>query len=205
MLVVGLTGGIGSGKSTVASIFEEFGVEVIDADRLAREVVEPGTTALRKIAERFGNELIDSDGKLKRSKLREIVFDDPIQKTWIEKLLHPLVTELVKSRLLSCASEYCILASPLLLETEQHQIVDRVLVVDVSEQAQLQRTLQRDESNESLIKSIIASQLSRNDRLQRADDIIDNENDIGDLRTKVAGVHKQYMELARTGNELDEY
>ena len=200
MLVVGLTGGIGSGKSTVASIFEEFGVEVIDADRLAREVVEPGTTALRKIAERFGNELIDSNGKLKRSKLREFVFDDPVQKTWIEKLLHPLVTELVKSRLPSCASEYCILVSPLLLETEQHQFVDRVLVVDVSEQAQLQRTLQRDESNESLIKSIIASQLSRNDRLQRADDIIDNENDIGDLRTKVADVHKQYMELARTGN-----
>jgi len=201
---VGLTGGIGSGKSTVASLFEELGIEVVDADLLAREVVEPGTMALRKIAERFGNELIDSDGKLKRSKLREIVFDDPEQKAWLEELLHPPIAELVRSRLASCRSEYCILASPLLLETDQHKFVDRVLVVDVSEQTQLQRTLQRDDSDETLINSIIASQLSRHDRLQRADDIIDNDNDIEDLRTKVAAVHNQYLEFAQAGDESNE-
>ena len=204
MLVIGLTGGIGSGKSTVATLFEELGIEVIDADSLARKVVEPGTMALVKIAERFGNELIDSDGRLKRSEMREIVFNDPQQKAWIEKLLHPLINELMKSRLASCTSEYCLLESPLLLETDQHELVDRVLVVDVSEQVQLQRTLQRDDSDESVIKSIIAAQLGRNERLHRADDIIDNENGIDDLKTRVAELHYQYLEFAQTGDAWNE-
>ena len=111
----------------------------------------------------------------------------------------------MKSRLASCASEYCLLESPLLLETDQHKLVDRVLVVDVSEPTQLQRTLQRDGSDESVIRSIIASQLGRNERLQRADDIIDNENGIDDLKTRVAEVHNQYLEFANTGDGQNEH
>lgn len=205
MLIVGLTGGIGSGKSTVACFFEELGIEVVDADLLAREVVEPGTTALGKITERFGTDLNDSNGKLKRSKLREIIFDDPEQKAWLEELLHPLIAELTKSRLAACTSAYCILASPLLLETEQHKFTDRILVIDVSEQTQLQRTSQRDGSDASLIESIIASQLGRRERLQRADDIIDNDNDIDGLRTRVAEIHEQYLKFAQSGNALNEH
>ncbi len=196
MYVVGLTGGIGSGKSTVANFFQDLGIELVDADLLSREVVNPGTTALQRIAEQFGSDIITAKGELNRHRLREIIFADPAQKDWLETLLHPLIGELIQARLANCNSNYCILVSPLLLETRQHELVDRVLVVDASEQTQLARTLHRDESNELTIKAIIASQISREERLKRADDVLENENELALLKGKIATLHQQYLQKA---------
>ena len=197
MLVVGLTGGIGSGKSTVAGFLEDFGVEVVDADMLAREVVAAGTASLTRIAEHFGQDILNTDGELARNKLRDIIFAEPAQKDWLENLLFPLIADLMNTKIANFTSEYCMLVSPLLLETDQHKLVDRVLVVDVSEQTQIERTLRRDQSSESTIRSIIASQVSRRERLQKADDILDNEQEISALKIQAALLHKQYLALAR--------
>ncbi|PCJ24444.1 MAG: dephospho-CoA kinase [SAR86 cluster bacterium] len=196
--VVGLTGGIGSGKSTVAAIFQSYGIDVINADSLSREVVVPGSPALEKIAEHFGADIISTDGELDRQRLRQIIFSDNTQKTWLEKLLHPLISELMKNRLENASSTYCILESPLLLETKQHELVNRVLVIDVSEQTQLQRTLKRDQSDSETVQSIIKSQISRELRLQKADDILANEADPQTLHNEVDSLHKQYLTLAKS-------
>ena len=196
MLVIGLTGGIGSGKSTVASLFTDKGVTVINADGLAREVVEVGTPALAQITDHFGTHILAPDGSLNRGALRRIVFADAKERVWLEQLLHPLIAELIQVRLAACASRYCILESPLLLETEQHKLVDRVLVVDVTEATQLARTLQRDSSDEATIRGIIASQIGRADRLARADDIIVNEQGLEALEAAVTRLHENYLALA---------
>lgn len=197
MLTVGLTGGIGSGKSTVAECFARLGVDQVDADQLAREVVLPGSEALQAIAARFGAGVITSDGELNRAALRKIVFADEQQRLWLESLLHPLIGELLKQRLQQCQSAYCLLISPLLLETRQHELVDRVLVVDVSEDTQLRRALKRDGSDENTIRGIMAAQLPRRERLARADDVIDNEPAAETLDSRVAALHERYLELAR--------
>lgn len=197
MLTVGLTGGIGSGKSTVAECFARLGVDQVDADQLAREVVLPGSEALQAIAARFGAGVITSDGELNRTALRKIVFADEQQRLWLESLLHPLIGELLKQRLQQCQSAYCLLISPLLLETRQHELVDRVLVVDVSEDTQLRRALKRDGSDENTIRGIMAAQLPRRERLARADDVIDNEPAAETLDSRVAALHERYLELAR--------
>ncbi|GJM12395.1 MAG: dephospho-CoA kinase [Pseudohongiella sp.] len=194
--VVGLTGGIGSGKSAAARIFRESGVEVIDADALAREVVEPGRPALADIASHFGSEVIAEDGNLDRAALRTIVFSDPDQRLWLEDLLHPLIAELLENRLQAVNSPYAILESPLLLETEQHKLADRVLVIDATEETQLARAMQRDGSNEEVIRSIIASQISRSDRSQRADDLVLNEGSLEELRLSIMALHRNYLEMS---------
>jgi dephospho-CoA kinase len=198
MLVIGLTGGIGSGKSTVGKLFAELGVELVDADQLAREVVEPGTPALRKIAAHFGENLLLSNGSLDRAALREIVFANPEQRRWLEQLLHPPIGQLLKTRLAACQSAYCILESPLLLETSQVELVDRVLVVDVSETTQLNRALKRDGSDQETIKGIIAAQMPRRQRLAKADEILDNEGSPDELRPQVEKLHKIYLTLAQS-------
>lgn len=195
--VVGLTGGIGSGKSTVAEIFAAHGIEVINADQLARDVVDPGSEALEGIASHFGQDILDSSGELKRQRLREIIFSDSSQRQWLEQLLHPLIADLMKSRLANTSSLYCILESPLLLESEQHELADRVLLVDASEENQLARTLRRDQSDSDTIKAIMASQISREDRRKRADDILENDFDIADLQSKVDTLHQHYSKLAK--------
>ncbi|HSG20842.1 MAG TPA: dephospho-CoA kinase, partial [Burkholderiaceae bacterium] len=188
MFVVGLTGGIGSGKSTVAALFAEFGIEAVDADQLSRDVVEPGSPALATIAEHFGAEFIDDSGALKRGDLRQRVFADPGARRWLEALLHPLIAERMVQQLNRCASPYCLLVSPLLLETEQHRLVQRILVVDVSEQTQLARTLERDDSDAQTVQAIIAAQLGREERLARADDVLDNEVSPEKLREAIAAL-----------------
>lgn len=195
--VVGLTGGIGSGKSTVADIFLTYGIEVINADSLSREAVIPGAEALNEIARHFGEGILEPSGELNRHKLREIIFSDTTEKDWLESLLHPLIRQLMKIRLENSSSVYCILESPLLLETNQHEMVNRILLVDVSEQTQLQRTLQRDQSDAATIQAIIASQVSRENRRRKADDIIENESDIDTLQSRVAELHKYYTGLAK--------
>ena len=194
--VVGLTGGIGSGKSTAATQFRALGIEVIDADSLSREVVNRGSPALAQIAGHFGKNILNSLGELDRASLREIVFSDNSAKVWLEQLLHPLIADLMQLRLANSKSDYCILESPLLLETRQHELVDRVLVVDVREETQLSRTLQRDNGETSTIQAIIASQMNRKDRLQKADDILDNEAEEDTIATKVARLHEQYLEMS---------
>jgi len=194
-VVVGLTGGIGSGKSAAAEIFRACGVEVIDADSLAREVVEPGQPALNDIAAHFGSDILTSEGRLDRAALRKIVFSNPEHKSWLEKLLHPLIAELLQRRLNATKSPYAILESPLLLETEQHKLVDRVLVIDVNQEIQVDRSVRRDGSDEELIRSIIASQINRAERIQHADDLVSNEESLEQLRENIEALHSKYLEM----------
>lgn len=196
MFIVGLTGGIGSGKSTVTECFEQLGIAVVDADILAREVVEPGTPSLIEIGQKFGNSILDENGALNRAKLREIVFTDSAKKSWLEELLHPAIRDLMLSRLQNSPTPYTLLVSPLLLETDQHKLANRVLVVDVPVETQLKRTLKRDGSNEATIKSIINSQIGRAERLAAADDILSNDQPSDTLPARVLPLHKKYLELS---------
>lgn len=196
-LIIGLTGGIGSGKSEVSKRFAEYGVVVIDADIVAREVVEQGTPALTQIAAYFGGDILDASGNLNRSKLRAIIFSNPTAKQWLELLLHPIINAEIRHQLVNSISVYSILASPLLLETRQYQLVDRILVIDTNEQLQLERASHRDKNNEAQIKAIMQTQLSRQERCARATDIIHNEGSIDELNAQVERLHQLYLELAK--------
>lgn len=196
MFVVGLTGGIGSGKSSVAKEFARLGIQVIDADVIAREVVDPGSRALAEIAQHFGPDIIDADGELKRKALREIVFADSSEREWLEALLHPLIAQLIQQRISECKSAYCVLESPLLLETSQADFTNRILVVDVSEATQLERTMARDNSPRETIEAIIKSQIPRSKRLAAADDILDNEQPLTAICARVNELHQHYLTLA---------
>lgn len=196
MFIVGLTGGIGSGKTAVSRRFEALGITVVDADVVAREVVEPGTPALAQIREHFGAEVLLPDGQLDRAALRRIVFSDPEAKRWLEALLHPLIGSETLRQLDSAPGPYVLLASPLLVESGQTSICNRVLVVDVPEAVQLQRTMQRDTNDVEQVRRIIASQATREQRLAAADDVIDNSGAEAALDAQVAALHQQYLELA---------
>ena len=168
MFTVGLTGGIGSGKSAVAQLFRQRGITVVDADQAARAAVLPGSPALAKIRAHFGAAVLKEDGSLNRAWLREAVFADPEQRQWLEALLHPAIAVLIDEALANAASPYAILESPLLLETSQHTLVNRILVVDVSEATQVARAIQRDGGDEAQIRAIMDAQISRYGRLGRA-------------------------------------
>ena len=191
MLVIGLTGGIGSGKSTVASIFANLGIQVINADQLARDVVEHGSPALAAIVERYGENILLEDGSLNRSDLREIVFANVSEREWLEQLTHPLIAQLMKDQLQAVSSPYAILESPLLIETDQKELVDRILVIDIVEDTQLQRTLARDNSAETTIKAIINSQIPREQRLEAADDVVDNSGKLETTEQEILRLHKK--------------
>ena len=202
MFVVGLTGGIGSGKSTVAGMFAALEIDLIDADVAAREVVAPGTTALAEIVEHFGPDILMADGSLDRRGLRRIIFHQRQEKHWLETLLHPLIRRWLTQQISDRRSAYCLLISPLLLETGQAEMVDRILVVDVSVETQIARTLARDGGEESTVRAIIAAQIGRNQRLEHGDDIIDNDLPLQTLRQRVETLHQQYLTLAKaTRNE----
>jgi dephospho-CoA kinase len=204
--IVGLTGGIGSGKSVVSQLFEEKKITVVDADVVAREVVQPGTTGLTEIAKHFGAGIVDEQGNLLRGQLREIIFSNPDEKAWLEKLLHPIINAEIRQQLAVASSDYSILSSPLLLETQQHLLVNRILVVDTSEEVQMQRAMNRDNNNPELIKAIMNSQMSRQERCASANDIIQNHGDISELSTQVEKYHQLYLELAQihTANTLND-
>ena len=197
MYTVGLTGGIGSGKSTVARIFGDLGVEIIDADKVARDVVEPPSAALDAIHAHFGTEILTGDGTLDRARLRKIVFADGAERAWLEDLLHPLIADRISQKIAACQSAYCLLVSPLLLQTSQHVMVDRVLVVDVPRQTQLRRAVLRDNSDRATIEAIINAQSSREQRLRAADDVIDNEGGERALAARVKGLHSRYLTMAK--------
>ncbi|MBR9883178.1 MAG: dephospho-CoA kinase [Oceanospirillales bacterium] len=196
VLKVGLTGGIGSGKSAAARLFAEMGVPIVDADVVAREVVEPGSAALSSIADHFGVELLLDNGQLNRARLREIIFDDAEQKRWLEALLHPLIRQRIVDQLSRQGHDYLILVSPLLIESGQSQLVDLIVVVDVDEQTQLQRTISRDGVDRQQVERILAAQMPRQERCDRADYLIDNGGDFDQLRAQVESVHKALLQKA---------
>ena len=192
MRTIGLTGGIGSGKSAASHLFEKLNVPVIDADQVARDVVEPGQPALAIIREHFGPDVITTDGELNRRWLRQIVFDHPAERIWLESLLHPLIRQNILDWLARQQQHtYVLLTSPLLMETDQHQLVDAIIVVDVPEALQLQRTCQRDDINPEAAQKIISSQIKRADRLARADFILDNSADLYQLEQQVFALDQQ--------------
>ncbi len=196
MFVVGLTGGIGSGKSLVADCFREQGITVVDADQAARQVVLKGSEALAEIARHFGEGILLPDGTLDRGKLRGIVFNNASEKRWLESLLHPLIGEWLADQLNSATSPYAMLESPLLIEANQDQRTHRVLIVDVPESLQLKRAANRDNNDPEQIRAIMDSQLSRTERLRCADDIIDNSGAIEETRRQVLDLHQRYLILA---------
>ncbi|SRR5579883_6011 len=197
MLVIGLTGGIGSGKSTVAKLFIERGVTVIDSDKLARDVVLPGQAALKQVAEKFGSAVMKPDGTLDRNALRKIIFEDENSRNWLEQLLHPLIRAEMKKQIKNANPPYCIIMIPLLLETENNPLIDRILVVDSAEADQIKRTQKRDNATEEEVKSIIKTQVSRTKRLSAADDVIENSGSISDLIPQIDRLHGFYSALSQ--------
>ncbi|WP_022948274.1 dephospho-CoA kinase [Methylohalobius crimeensis] len=196
MLKIGLTGGIGSGKSTVARLFEQRRIDVIDTDRIARELVAPGQPALAAIVQAFGPKILQDDGRLNRTELRRRVFRDPEAKKNLEAILHPRVFTEMNRQADLCRSPYCILAVPLLVETDALHRVDRVLVVDCPEQIQIERVQHRDGLSDNMIRRILASQATRRERLQAADDVIVNDGDLGQLERQVDELHRFYLQLS---------
>lgn len=200
MYIIGLTGGIGSGKSTVANCFSQLGIDIVNADEAARNVVEKGSSSLSKIATHFGPKSLLEDGSLNRAFLREEIFNQPDKRQWLEELLHPLIKIWIQEALANSSSSYTILESPLLLETNQHKLTDRILVVDVPEELQVSRAMQRDSNNKQQIEAIMDNQISREERIKRADDIIDNSGPSESLPEKVQALHQTYLQLANRNN-----
>jgi|SRR5690554_689029 len=195
-LIVGVTGGIGSGKTAVTDEFARFGISVVDADQVSRDVVDPGTEALTRIAKRFGPQILTPSGGLQRRLLRDIIFTDPDQKHWLESLLHPLIRDEIISRLEQSRSPYTILVSPLLLETGQQELCDQVLLVDAPESLQVRRTSERDQTPEAAVKAIMEQQMSRDQRRTMADDIIINDAGLAELHDAVRALHQKYLAIA---------
>ena len=195
--VIGISGGIGSGKTTVTDMFAKHGIDVIDADVIARKMVEPGSPALKAIVNKFGQSVLDESGDLDRAKLRFLVFNNSENKSWINQLLHPAIVQQMLLQTQQAKSAYCLLSVPLLVENKLYEQVNRVVIVDVDEQTQLQRTLLRDKTNEEQIRAIMRAQATRQQRLVVADDVIDNNGKTNDLDKQVAQLHKQYLQAAK--------
>ena len=200
-LRVGLTGGIASGKSTVADMFADLGVPVIDTDVIAREVVSPGQPALEEIRDAFGDGVIAADGTLDRSAMRKIVFGDEEARRRLEAIMHPRIGMATVERADTAGGEYQVIVVPLLVESSLRAFVDRVLVVDCSEETQVARLLARDAESEAQARRILAAQSSRAERLAIADDVIENEGGLGDAREQVRALHRSYLIEAAARDE----
>jgi dephospho-CoA kinase len=194
--VVGLTGGICSGKTTVANLFSRQGIEIIDADEISRTLVKTGRPALKAIIKHFGSSITDAEGNLDRKQLRELVFADNAEKEWLENLLHPLVQQEIQRQVAASSSQYVIIVVPLLLESDNYRDVDRILVIDVPEDVQLERIKKRDGSSETLARSIMDAQMKREERLESADDVISNNSGMDSLEKQVKNLHHQYLQLS---------
>ena len=202
--IIGLTGGIGSGKSTVAEAFRQHGINTVDADSASRAVVEPGMPALESIRQHFGANILQQDGSLDRAALRSIVFSDPQQKAWLESLLHPLIREWIIQQLQISTGPYVVLESPLLFETDQHQLADTVVLVDIPEKLQIERASARDSNLADQIKRIIDSQMPRQEKLSRADIVFDNSQPLETVASRVADLHNQFLSLAAAKSKTKE-
>jgi dephospho-CoA kinase len=196
MLVIALTGGIGCGKSAVSSHLESLGVPVIDADLLAHQLVKPGSPALLEIQGIFGNELVDDKGELNRAALRKIVFDNPQQRKRLEGVLHPRIRAAMEAWISQQSAPYVVLVIPLLFETGQMSLADRILVIDCDESIQIDRVLKRDQLSRDQIKQIMASQVDRQTRLKGADDVIENNGSLEVLIEATERLHNEYLTMA---------
>ncbi len=197
-MIIGVTGGIASGKSTVARAFEALGAPWVDADDVAREVVEPGEPALAEISERFGQRVLNDDGTLNRRALREIVFAEPEERRWLESVTHPRIRARLTehlARLQASGAPYVLLLSPLLFESGQSEMADRCLVIDVPEALQIERTAARDDVDEAQARAIVAAQMPRAERLARADDVLDNSGSEDAMRRRVAELDRRYRQI----------
>lgn len=192
MKKIALTGGIGSGKSTVAKLFAELGVKVIDADVIAHELVEPTTYAFNKIIDHFGSECLADDGTLDRQRLRDLIFANPDERHWLESLLHPLIHDEMKRQADAIMAPYCLLVIPLLAEVGRYPWLNRVIVVDAPEATQIERIHDRDKLSKAQIATILQSQASREQRLALADDVIVNDGDLANLKKQVAELHNGF-------------
>lgn len=198
MLTIALTGGIGTGKSEVSKIFASLGTPVIDTDIISRQLVTPGSTALRQITDQLGTQFLLDDGNLDRQKMRELVFNDEKARKILENILHPLIQKEVQHQLSNLKDSYAIIVIPLLVETGQQSRMDRVLLIDTTEALQRERVMSRDDIDQELFDNIIASQASRQERQAIADDIILNDsNDLKSLQQKITDLHEKYLRLAR--------
>lgn len=193
-LVIGIAGGIGSGKTAVSDRFRRLGIEIADADVASRRVVEPGQPALNTIADRFGTDVLLGDGNLNRAVLRERVFNDASERRWLESLLHPLINQWIRNTLEAAQSPYAVLVNPLMRQRDRR--ADRILVVDVPEEIQIERAMARDGVSESQVRAILASQLDRRSRLKLADDVLTNDGSLEDLHRAVDRLHERYLALA---------
>ncbi|MFT5562134.1 MAG: dephospho-CoA kinase [Litorivivens sp.] len=202
MYVVGLTGGIGSGKSAASQRFEALGACSVDADIIARDVVQPGTEALASIGKRFGKSIVQADGNLDRAALRKIIFQSSEAKTWLESLLHPLIGAETMRQLGAAQSPYALFVSPLIVESGQKILCQRLLVIDVPEALQIERTMARDNNERAQVERIIASQAARKDRLAQADDVICNDLGLDDLHHAADKLHQHYLALASEHAQL---
>lgn len=191
--LIGLTGGIGSGKSQAAALFDELGIESADADHIAREVVQPGEHALAAIERAFGSQALLTDGSLNRAWLRQQVFADDQLRRQLEAITHPAIRSRLLAKVQVFQSVYALLVSPLLLETDQHTMVDAVIVVDVPERLQTERAAQRDGCSPEQIEAIMAAQLPRHERLLKADFVLDNSQDRDHLKEQIKELHQHLL------------
>lgn len=198
--ILGVTGGIGSGKTAATDYLQQLGVTVVDADVVAREVVAPGTPALAAIAAHFGPDALLHDGALNRPWMRQCVFSDPTQRLALEAITHPAIRDALMRQLMAAPSAYAVLASPLLWESGQVHFVQRTLLIDASEATQLQRASQRDGVSPAQIEAIMKAQWSREQRLARADDVASNEGSLAELYLQLDALHQQYVKLATQGS-----
>lgn len=194
-LIVGLTGGIGSGKSTVARYFSDLGVEIIDTDVIAKKLLRPGTMPLAEILNRHGPKILTKAGELDRKALGALVFQNPTEKNWLEALLHPLIRDEVRFSIKDLKGPYGVVVIPLLVESGHYETLDRILVVDASEALQIERTIQREGVDEAYVRSILKTQATKEQRLAIATDLIVNEGDFLSLEKQVLKLHQQYLRL----------
>ncbi|MEZ9865300.1 dephospho-CoA kinase [Vibrio sp. 10N.261.51.A4] len=196
-IIIGLSGGIASGKTTVANLFNEhFNIDIVDADIVAREVVALGSVGLKQITEHFGESILLDDGTLNRSRLRELIFSDPKEKQWLNDLLHPMIRDKIDSDLSKITSPYGLLVAPLLVENQMQGMADRVLIVDVPAEVQIERTMSRDNVSREQVASILKSQASREQRLAVADDVIKNHTKNQELLPQITDLHQKYLAIS---------
>jgi len=195
MLIIGLTGGIGSGKSVASDKFKSLGITIVDADVASRTVVEPGKPALKEIEDHFGSGIITAEGKLDRNNLREIIATDPEERKWLESVTHPKIGEQITKEISESTSVYTLFVAPLLLETNSQEMCSRVVVVDVPKDVQIQRTAKRDKVSPNQVEQMVAAQMEREKRLEKADDVLLNSGTIEDLEKQVEELHKKYIKM----------
>lgn len=200
MLRIGLTGGIGAGKTEAANLFSELGVPVIDADRIARELVQPGTEAYEEVVATFGRDIVSADGSLDRKRLRDLVFHDPKQRKRLEAILHPRVRAAIVREVQALSSAYCVIVVPLLVESGMQDLVHRVLVVNAPRDTRARRVMSRDTIGADQAQSIMDAQANDALRLGEADDVLDNAGNLAELRQSILALHRRYEQLAATGD-----